>query len=83
MDNRQRTDNRRPKIVFEYIASEAGEEVADDLTKAEASEKIDELQHKTVEAWRSITHDPFKKCATTALFFCARLFMVCVTRYQV
>ncbi len=29
------------------LASEAGEEVEDDLTKAEASEKIDELQHKT------------------------------------
>ena len=30
------------------LASEAGEEVnVDDLTKAEASKKIDELQHKT------------------------------------
>lgn len=29
------------------LASEAGEEVEEDLTKAEASEKIDELQHKT------------------------------------
>lgn len=29
------------------LASEAGEEVEDDLTKAEASEKIEELQHKT------------------------------------
>lgn len=29
------------------LASEAGEEVEGDLTKAEASEKIDELQHKT------------------------------------
>jgi hypothetical protein len=29
------------------LASEAGEDVEGDLTKAEASEKIDELQHKT------------------------------------
>ncbi|MDP9417108.1 MAG: DUF3072 domain-containing protein [Actinomycetota bacterium] len=29
------------------LAQEAGEEVPDDLTKAEASEKIDELQDKT------------------------------------
>jgi len=29
------------------LASEAHEEVEKDLTKAEASEKIDELQHKT------------------------------------
>jgi hypothetical protein len=29
------------------LAQEAGEEVNDDLTKAEASKKIDELQHKT------------------------------------
>lgn len=29
------------------LASEAGEEVGDDLTKAEASEKIEELQKKT------------------------------------
>ena len=29
------------------LASEAKEEVADDLTKAEASEKIEELQQKT------------------------------------
>ena len=29
------------------LAREAGEEVEDDLTKAEASEKIDELQEKT------------------------------------
>ena len=29
------------------LAQEAGEEVEDDLTKAEASKKIDELQHKT------------------------------------
>ena len=29
------------------LATEAGEEVEPDLTKAEASKKIDELQHKT------------------------------------
>ena len=29
------------------LAREAGERVTDELTKAEASEKIDELQHKT------------------------------------
>jgi hypothetical protein len=29
------------------LSTEAGEEIEDDLTKAEASKKIDELQHKT------------------------------------
>jgi len=29
------------------LANEAGEEVGDDLTKAEASKKIDELQERT------------------------------------
>jgi Protein of unknown function (DUF3072) len=29
------------------LATEAGEEVKEDLTKAEASKKIDELRHKT------------------------------------
>ena len=29
------------------LAEEAGEEISDDLTKAEASKKIDELQEKT------------------------------------
>jgi hypothetical protein len=29
------------------LATEAGEEVDDDLTKAEASKKIDELQERT------------------------------------
>ena len=29
------------------LAAEAGEEIDDQLTKAEASKKIDELQHKT------------------------------------
>ena len=32
---------------LETLAREAGEEVADSLTKAEASKKIDELQEKT------------------------------------
>lgn len=29
------------------LATEAGEDAAENLTKAQASEKIDELQHKT------------------------------------
>ena len=32
---------------LETLASEAGEEVPDDLTKADASKKIDELQEKS------------------------------------
>lgn len=35
------------KSYLNTLASEAGEEIEEDLTKAEASEKIDELQHKT------------------------------------
>jgi hypothetical protein len=35
------------KSYVHTLAREAGEEVGDDLTKAEASEKIDELQEKT------------------------------------
>lgn len=35
------------KSYISTLASEAGEEVDGDLTKAEASEKIEELQHKT------------------------------------
>lgn len=35
------------KSYLNTLASEAGEEVKDDLTKAEASEKIEELQEKT------------------------------------
>lgn len=35
------------KSYLNTLASEAGEDVDQDLTKAEASEKIDELQHKT------------------------------------
>jgi hypothetical protein len=32
------------------LARQAGEQVAEDMTKAEASEKIDELRHKTGRA---------------------------------
>lgn len=35
------------KSYINTLAQEAGEEVDEDLTKAEASKKIDELQHKT------------------------------------
>ncbi|HYO20966.1 MAG TPA: DUF3072 domain-containing protein [Flavisolibacter sp.] len=35
------------KSYINTLAQEAGENVADDLTKAEASKKIDELQQKT------------------------------------
>lgn len=35
------------KSYLNTLADEAHEEVDDDLTKAEASEKIDELQEKT------------------------------------
>ncbi len=35
------------KSYLETLAREAGQEVPDDLNKAEASEKIDELQDKT------------------------------------
>ena len=35
------------KSYLSTLASEAGEEVDEQLTKAEASKKIDELQHKT------------------------------------
>ena len=35
------------KSYLHTLATEAGETVNDDLTKAEASKKIDELQHKT------------------------------------
>lgn len=35
------------KSYLNTLASEANEEINDDLTKAEASKKIDELQHKT------------------------------------
>jgi hypothetical protein len=35
------------KSYLNTLSQEAGEELNDDLTKAEASKKIDELQHKT------------------------------------
>lgn len=35
------------KSYLQTLASEAGERVEDDLTKAAASERIEELQHKT------------------------------------
>ncbi|CAA9538087.1 MAG: hypothetical protein AVDCRST_MAG85-4327 [uncultured Solirubrobacteraceae bacterium] len=35
------------KSYLETLAREAGEDVPDDLTKAEASQKIDELQDKS------------------------------------
>ena len=35
------------KSYLNTLAQEAGEQVTDDLTKAEASKKIEELQHKT------------------------------------
>ena len=35
------------KSYLNTLAQEAGEEINEDLTKAEASKKIDELQHKT------------------------------------
>ena len=35
------------KSYLNTLSQEAGEEVEEDLTKAEASKKIDELQHKT------------------------------------
>jgi len=35
------------RSYLKTLSDEAGEEVADDLTKAEASKKIDELQERT------------------------------------
>ena len=35
------------KSYLHTLSEEAGEEISDDLTKAEASKKIDELQEKT------------------------------------
>jgi hypothetical protein len=35
------------RSYLQTLATEAGEEVDENLTKAEASKKIDELQHKT------------------------------------
>jgi glucose-6-phosphate isomerase len=35
------------RSYLQTLSQEAGEELNEDLTKAEASKKIDELQHKT------------------------------------
>ena len=35
------------RSYLQTLSQEAGEEIPDDLSKAEASKKIDELQHKT------------------------------------
>jgi hypothetical protein len=37
----------RQRAYLETLAKEAGEELPDDLTKAEASDKIDELRQET------------------------------------
>ena len=37
----------RQQAYLETLAQEAGEELPDNLTKAEASQKIDELRHET------------------------------------
>ena len=37
----------RQQAYLETLAQEAGEELPEDLTKAEASEKIDELRERT------------------------------------
>jgi hypothetical protein len=37
----------RQKAYLETLAREAGEELPDDITKAEASERIDELRQST------------------------------------
>jgi 8-oxo-dGTP pyrophosphatase MutT (NUDIX family) len=61
MDQETRTPEKDPKdwttgeepmtgpqaSYLETLAREAGEEVGSDLTKAEASERIDELQERT------------------------------------
>ncbi len=38
---------RRQRAYLETLSREAGEPLPDDLTKAEASEKIDELREET------------------------------------
>jgi hypothetical protein len=49
------------------LAREAGEEVSDDLSKAEASERIDELQARTGRGAPAVpvTTDPPAHSATT------------------
>ena len=47
VENRRRADDRCATFLSEHAAGEAGEQVDEDLTKAEASKRIDELQEKT------------------------------------
>ena len=47
MDHRRRADDRAQDSYLHTLARKAGEEVEEDLTKAEASMKIDELREKT------------------------------------
>ncbi len=47
LGNRRRADDRAQDSYLHTLARKAGEEVGDDLTKAEASIKIDELRDKT------------------------------------
>jgi hypothetical protein len=47
MDNRRRGNDGCTKSYLKTLSDEAGEELDETLTKAEASKKIDELQHQT------------------------------------
>ena len=47
MDHRRRADDRAQDSYVHTLARKAGEEVPDEMTKAEASMKIDELREKT------------------------------------
>jgi hypothetical protein len=47
LDHRRRTDDRRQRSYLQTLCREAGEEFNENLTKAEASKKIDGLQAKT------------------------------------
>src|SRR5256885_10264497 len=49
------------------LAQEAGEPVEDELTKAEASKKIDELQEKTGRGAQASTRKPRAKARNRAL----------------
>ena len=44
MGHRRRADDRTQHSYLDTLAREAGEEVSDDLTKAEASKKIERLK---------------------------------------
>lgn len=48
------------------LARQAGEAVEEDMTKAEASEKIDELREKTGKAKRGATRSKVKKSKKSA-----------------